>query len=107
MIGSIRDIELLCSIDIEQTPESLHAHAIPEDVEIRPGDVVIVHDMPTAIGFGTRLTCARRATLRRAGPIERWWVEFRSILEITSFTRSASCRSPRPKPPSPRREPEP
>ncbi|BAJ81252.1 MULTISPECIES: hypothetical protein [Acidiphilium] len=85
MIGSIRDIELLCSIDIEQTPESLHAHAIPEDVEIRPGDVVIVHDMPTAIGFGTRLTCARRATLRRASPIERWWVEFRSILEITEL----------------------
>lgn len=85
MIGSIREVELLCSIDIEQTPESLHAHAIPEDVEIRPGDVVLVHDMPTGIDFGTRLTCARRATLRRAGPIERWWVEFRSILEITEL----------------------
>ena len=42
MSAKYREIELLCSIDIEQTPESFHAHAIPEDIEICPGDQIIV-----------------------------------------------------------------
>ena len=33
-------VEVRCDIDIEQTPDSFHAYAIPDGVDIRPGDVV-------------------------------------------------------------------
>jgi hypothetical protein len=82
---SAREIELLCSIDIEQTPESFHAHAIPEDVEIGPGDQIIVHDAPTTIGFGERYTGTRRGTLIRATALQRLWTVFRSIFEVAEL----------------------
>jgi len=77
-----RVIELLCSIDIEQTAESFHAHAIPEDVEIGPGDVVTVYDAPSEIGFGEHYIGERRGTLLRANVFQRLWTQFSSIFEI-------------------------
>ena len=47
-----RTVEVECLVEIEQTPESLHAHAVPEGIEIRPGDVVVVHGAPSRVGFG-------------------------------------------------------
>jgi hypothetical protein len=78
-------VEVRCDIDIEQTAESLHAHAIPDGVEIRPGDVVTVHDAPSRIGFGERITCVRRATVRRAGVLQRAWTELTALLELTEL----------------------
>lgn len=80
-----RSLDLVCSVDFENTAESLHAHAIPENVEIRPGDVVTLHDAPDFVPFGERLTCERRATLFRAGPLTRFWTELRSIFEIAEL----------------------
>jgi len=77
-----RQIELLCSIDIEQTAESFHAHAIPEGVEIAPGDVVTVHDAPVDVAFGQHYVGERRATLVRANLFQRLWTQFSSIFEI-------------------------
>jgi hypothetical protein len=77
-----RQIELLCSIDIEQTQESFHAHAIPEGVEIRPGDIVTVHDAPENIEFGGHYIGERRGTLIRANALVRLWTQFSSIFEI-------------------------
>jgi hypothetical protein len=82
MSAKYREIELLCSIDIEQTPESFHAHAIPENVEIGPGDQIIVHDAPSTIGFGEKYTGTRKATLIRATALQRLWTEFSSIFEV-------------------------
>ena len=78
-------VEIRCDIDIEQTPESFHAHAIPDGIDIRPGDVVTVHDVPTNVGFGQRLTCVRRATVRRAGVLDRVWTELTALLELTNL----------------------
>jgi hypothetical protein len=78
-------IELVCDIDIEQTKESFHAHAIPDGAEIGPGDVVIVHDAPTDIPFGEIYTGTRRATLFRANAVTRVWTQFASIFEITEL----------------------
>ncbi|MDE8348921.1 MAG: hypothetical protein POG74_05475 [Acidocella sp.] len=75
-------IDVLCSIDIEQSPYSLHAHAIPENIDIGPGDTIIVHDAPTNIAFGERYTGERRATLYRASALQRLWTEFVSIFDI-------------------------
>ena len=44
MIGGFtampRMIEVPCTLDIEVTPESVHAHAVPEGVKLYPGDRV-------------------------------------------------------------------
>lgn len=85
MIGTKQRVDLRCLIDFEQTPESLHAHAIPQDVEIWPGDEILLHDVPAMVGFGERLTGECRATLLRAGPIERLWTQFRSLFEIAEL----------------------
>ncbi len=77
-----REIEILCSVDIEQTVESFHAHAIPEGVEIGPGDVVMVHGAPTNIAFGEHYVGERRGTLMRANALQRLWTQFSSIFEI-------------------------
>jgi hypothetical protein len=77
-----RQIDLLCSIDIEQTQESFHAHAIPENIDINPGDIVTIHDAPTDIAFGEHYIGERRGTLIRANALQRLWTQFTSIFEI-------------------------
>jgi hypothetical protein len=80
-----RTVELICDIDIEQTFDSFHAHAIPDGVEIGPGDVILVYGVPTDIGFGQSYTGQRRATLFRANALTRLWTQFVSIFEITEL----------------------
>jgi hypothetical protein len=79
------EILVRCEIDIEQTPESFHAYAVPDGIAIRPGDIVLVHDAPTAIGFGERLACERSATVRRAGFLRRAWTRAIAIFSLTSL----------------------
>lgn len=80
-----RTVEVRCDIDIEQTAESFHAHAVPDGIDIRPGDVVLVHDVPTDVRFGERVTCQRTATVRRAGAFQRVWTELTALLELTEL----------------------
>jgi hypothetical protein len=75
---------LRCEFDLEQTAESFHAHAIPEDVEIYPGDVVVVHDAPY-VAFGEIFTGEGTASLYRAGAVSRAWTMFCSIFEVTEL----------------------
>ena len=65
------EIEVGCVLEIEHTAQSLHAHAIPEGVDIRPGDTVIVHGAPDHVPFGQTLTVACRATVVRANWLGR------------------------------------
>jgi hypothetical protein len=80
-----RAIELTADIDIEQTWESFHAHAIPDGADIRPGDTVLVHDAPTDIGFGERYVGKRRATLWRANALVRAWTMATGIFAISEL----------------------
>jgi hypothetical protein len=80
-----RIVEVPCTVEIEQTRESLHAHAIPEDIEIRPGDVVQVHGAPTSVEFGGRISVPCRASVRRAGPLVRAWTQFAGLFELTEL----------------------
>jgi hypothetical protein len=75
-------IEVACFVDIEQTPESLHAHAIPEDVDLQPGDRVIVHGAPTEVRYGDRIQVTCAATVIRAGSIRRAWTRLTAFLEL-------------------------
>ena len=81
----MKRIEVPVALDIEQTAESLHAHAIPEGIEIRPGDQVLVHNAPARIGFGERVTLQTTATVIRANAIQRWWTQMTALLEFTAL----------------------
>lgn len=81
----MKTIDVACFLDIEQTAESLHAHAIPEGIEIRPGDSVLVHGAPSRIAFGERLTLECSATVTRAGALARCWTYLTAPLELVEL----------------------
>ena len=79
-----RKVTLTCDIDIQQSWESLHAHAIPDGVVIEAGDINIVHDTGDALNAAQYIG-KRHATLIRAGFWRRHWTRFRSIFELTEL----------------------
>jgi hypothetical protein len=78
--------EVPCSVEIEHSAESLHAHVeIEYDIEIQPGDEVLVHDAPTDVPYGERVVVRRMATVIRAGLLERLWTRFTGNFELTEL----------------------
>ncbi len=80
-----RQVEIQCDVDLERTGDSFHAYAVPDGIDIRPGDTVLVHDMPTRLEFGECRRFRTAATLRRAGPLRRLWTEIAGVFELTSL----------------------
>lgn len=80
-----RSIEVPCTVEVEQSFDSFHAHAIPEGVVLRPGDRVIVHNAPGHVEYGEVRSYQTRATVLRAGLFTRMWTEFSSILELAEL----------------------
>ena len=80
-----RRIEVPCTVEMEQTAESLHAHVELEGAEAEPGDEVIVHGAPSRIPFGEKMTIRCRATVLRAGPLGRLKARFEGYLELTEL----------------------
>ncbi len=80
-----RTVQIEADVDIEKTAQSFHAHAVPDGVDIRPGDVVVVHGVPTDIGFGERILLRCPATVTQAGPILRLWTELAAMFELTEL----------------------
>jgi hypothetical protein len=80
-----RSVDVPCTVEIEQTAESLHAHAIPEGITLRPGDSVLVHGAPSRIGFGETLRMECSATVTRAGPVLQLWTQLTAFLELTEL----------------------
>jgi hypothetical protein len=81
-----RQFEVGCTIDIEQTGESLHAHvSLDGNVEIHPGDEVTIHGAPVRIGFGDRVSLRRTATVVRAGRLKRLLTHLAGYLELTEL----------------------
>ena len=83
--GGRPTVEVNCDVDIEQTHDSFHAHAVPDGIDIQPGDIVMVHGAPIDIGFGDRITCQCRATVARAGWLSRAWTQFAGLFELTEL----------------------
>ena len=79
-----RVIDVICDVDIEQTPRSFHAHAVPTGIDIRPGDSVLVHDTPT-VQFGEHVRCQCRATVTRGGMLARLRAHLAGLLELTEL----------------------
>jgi hypothetical protein len=83
---SRKTFDVPCTIEIEQTSETLHAHVVLDgDIAIQPGDEVMVHDAPTGVAFGERLVVRRTATVVGAGPLDRLWARIEGYLELTEL----------------------
>jgi hypothetical protein len=87
-IGALarQTFEAPCTVEIGHTAESLFAHVEVEgDFDIQPGDRVLVQDAPTQTPFGYRIKVARRATIIRAGLLERLWTRFWGNFELNEL----------------------
>ena len=75
--------ETQCTIEIEHTETSLHAHVtLDDDAPLGPGDRVRVHGDPIRLKFGEKLTLRRTATVRHAGLIEQVWTRLTARFEL-------------------------
>ena len=80
-----RLVQARAEVDLERTGDSFHAYAVPDGIEIRPGDVVQVHGAPTEIAFGDRLVMECPATVSRAGRIARAWTAWTALFQLTGL----------------------
>ena len=82
-------IDVPCTIEIEHTWESLHAHVELEGLAVQPGDEVHVQGGEIVVPYGERRVLHRMATVTRASAPERLWVkmtgdfEFMELLEFS------------------------
>jgi hypothetical protein len=80
-----RMFDVPCTVEIENSAETLHAHVELEGFEVGPGDEVIVHGAPTNVPFGERVVARCHATVRRAGPLDRLKAKVEGYLELTEL----------------------
>jgi hypothetical protein len=86
MIGQRKSFDVPCTVEIEQTSETLHAHVVLDgDIAIEPGDEVMVHNAPTSVPFGERLVVRRTATVVRGGLLGKWRARIEGYLELTEL----------------------
>ena len=84
--SSRKSFDVPCTVEIEQTSETLHAHVMLDgDIDIRPGDEVLVHDAPTQVAFGERLLVRRTATVVRGNALDRLRAKIEGYLELTEL----------------------
>jgi hypothetical protein len=75
--------EVMCTVRVVNTFDSLAAHVeLDGNVVIEPGDEVLVHGSPIHVPYGETATERRKATIRRAGWLERQWVKMTGDLEF-------------------------
>lgn len=81
-----RRFETGCTIEVEHTNESFHAHvALDGDVAIGPGDKVRVHGQAIQVPFGAKVTLRRDATVERATWPERIWTRIASRFDLAEL----------------------
>jgi hypothetical protein len=77
--------EVPCTIEIEHTAKSLHAHVHLDGVEIEPGDSVTVHDAPTNVPFGGTTVFRSTATVTRGSVFDALWARFTGYRDVTEL----------------------
>ncbi|MFA5955571.1 hypothetical protein [Hyphomicrobium sp.] len=79
-------IEVPCTIEIENTFQSLHAHVdLDGDLAMNAGDQVLVHGDPVRVPYGQKITLRRLATVTRANRLDRAWTRLLARLELTEL----------------------
>lgn len=75
-----------CTIEIENTFESLHAHVeLDGGIDMHAGDEVLVHGDPVRVPYGAKVTVRRLATVSRASWIDRFWTRLLARFELTEL----------------------
>jgi hypothetical protein len=77
-----RRVDVPCSLDLESTHDHLHAHVILEGVEVEPGDRVTVHNAPSRIPYGAKLTIQSEATVEQASWLQRQMIKIVGVREF-------------------------
>lgn len=86
MIGSRERFDVGCTIEVENTFDSLHAHVeLDGNVEIEAGDEVLVHGEDIRVPYGHKLTLRRQATVTRAGHLTRFMTKLGAHFELTEL----------------------
>lgn len=80
-----RTFEVGCTVDIEQTNDSLHAHVDLDGYDPGPGDEVTVLNPPTDVPFGERIVKRCRARVTQAGFFRRLWTPVAAHTELTDL----------------------
>lgn len=80
-----RTFEVSCTVDVEQTNDSLHAYVDLDGYEVGPGDEVTVLDPPTEVPFGERVVKRCRARVTEAGLFTRLWTRVAAHIELTGL----------------------
>ncbi len=76
-------MDVPCTVEIENTFESLHAHVrLADNLPLHPGDEVLVHGEAIQVPYGERRTFDRTATVTRASWPERLWTRMTGDLEF-------------------------
>jgi len=84
--GHRRVFEVPCTVEIEQSSETLHAHVMLDcDIRIEPGDEVTVHNPPTRVEFGQRLVVRSTATVVLGNWFDRLLARIKGYLELTEL----------------------
>jgi hypothetical protein len=78
-------LQALVDVEIEKTQESFHVFAIPHDFEVREGDAVLLHGVPTEFDMGTMMTLQCAATVSRANMLQRAWTRISALFELTEL----------------------
>ena len=82
-----RDVfDVPCTIEIENTFDSLHAHVdLDGDIAVGPGDQVLVHGDTIRVPFGNKVVLRRQATVTRANWLDRTLTKVAAHLELTEL----------------------
>jgi hypothetical protein len=79
-------LDVPCTIEIENTFESLHAHVdLDGSLSINAGDEVLVHGDPVRVPYGQKLVLRRVATVTRANWLDRLVTRALARLELTEL----------------------
>lgn len=71
------------ALSIANTWEDLYAHVELENVDIGPGDTVLIHHPPTKIAWGEKKQVFGKASYTKASWLQMIWTRFFSRFEIT------------------------
>lgn len=75
-----------CTIEIENTFESLHAHVeLHGTAPAEVGDEVLVHGDMIRVPYGQKITLQRQATVTRANWLDRQITKLTARLEFTEL----------------------
>lgn len=81
-----RSFEVFCTVRVSHTFEELSAHVeLDGGVQVQPGDSVLVHGAEINPPYGEVQVERRKATVTRAGWLERTWTRLTGDLDCLSL----------------------